>query len=160
MHLARRSLVSLPALLAVGALGAGCVGHAYGGSYVTTGYGGGAYVVAHAPPVSPATIYAVDAPPYEGAQWVEAHWEWRGSEYVWMSGYWIRPSAQYTFVQPRWEPRAGGYVYVGGGWTEPARSIVVRAGGADASDDEERDRGARGHRPRDREDDGRDQPRR
>lgn len=124
------SFASLALRLAIGvaSLGsAGCLGHAYGHAYVTTGYGSPAYVVARRPPVPAATIYAVEAPPFEGAQWVEAHWEWSGSDYVWMAGYWIRPSAQYAYVQPRWESRGDGYSYVEGGWSDRAGAIVVPA---------------------------------
>lgn len=134
MHLPRVSFsvsFAAPVLVAITCLGsAGCVAHPWGRGFVTVGYGTSAYVVAQRPPVPQATVYAVGAAPYEGAQWVEAHWEWSGSAYVWMDGYWVRPSEQYAFVQPRWEARGAGYVYVEGGWSDRAGVIVVPASSA------------------------------
>jgi hypothetical protein len=130
MHLQNvSSFVLLSVLLTVGASGlgsAGC-GHPGGRGYTTPVQGSSAYVVPRRPPVPFATVYPEGEPPFEGAQWVQAHWEWSGSDYVWMNGYWIRPSGQYTYVQPRWQERDGGYVYIQGGWRDHAGARVVPA---------------------------------
>jgi hypothetical protein len=106
-------------LLAAGAFAlSGCYArmHARGPGTVSTSYGGGAVVVAQAPPPPRVVVHAPPPAPYQGAVWVDGHWQWNGAQYVWVDGTYIQGRAGYTWTQPRWERRNTGYVYVQGAW--------------------------------------------
>jgi hypothetical protein len=80
------------------------------------------YTVYTAPP-PPRQVTVQQRPPQSGAVWVNGHWEWNGSQHIWVDGYWVQPQQGYTYVQPRWEQRGGAYVYVRG-YQRPSRVVV------------------------------------
>lgn len=79
------------------------------------GYRPGAVVVYEAPP-APRVVVQPVAPPYQGAVWIDGHWNWSGASWVWVDGYWEQPRAGYIYVTPRWEQRGRSWVQSPGGW--------------------------------------------
>ena len=71
-------------------------------------------VVSVAPP---APVHEVTPPPRQGSVWAPGHHEWRGNQYVWVPGHWLRARAGYDYREPRWVQRGNGeWVMVGGNW--------------------------------------------
>ncbi|HLL21743.1 MAG TPA: YXWGXW repeat-containing protein [Kofleriaceae bacterium] len=66
----------------------------------------------HAPPAMRAERYA----PRRGFVWVNGYWDWRGDNYVWVSGHYERERRGYRWRDRRWEERDDGWVAVDGGW--------------------------------------------
>lgn len=54
--------------------------------------------------------------PRRGYTWVGGHWDWRGNDYVWVSGRYERERRGQRWRDRRWEMRDGAYVVVDGGW--------------------------------------------
>ena len=94
-----------------------------------------------------------------GKVWVEGHWEWRGSRYVWNNGYWVKARRGYAYAQPRWYQEGGQWRYTRGEWRAAKHG---RGHGSDRhdkdrhhSDRKDRDHdGWRTNRDRDRDGDG------
>src|SRR5262245_55632880 len=65
-----------------------------------TGYGSGAYV-RYGPP---APRYGAGGyAPGPGYVWTDGYWDWRGRDWHWMSGSWVRPPRpRAVWVTPRW----------------------------------------------------------
>ena len=73
-------------------------------------------IVSSAPP--PARAESVPAP-RAGWVWAPGHYEWRGNEYTWVEGHWMRERVGYEYREPRWVQRAdGSWVLVGNSWEE------------------------------------------
>jgi hypothetical protein len=71
-------------------------------------------IVSTAPP--PPRHEAVPAD-REGWVWAPGHYEWRGNEYAWVEGHWIRERVGYEYREPRWVQRGdGSWVLVGNNW--------------------------------------------
>ncbi|MEM9193216.1 MAG: hypothetical protein AAGF12_28840 [Myxococcota bacterium] len=95
----------------------GCRVRAHGyvpAATVTTGYSG--TVVYQAPPQPRVVVNRPPPAPYQGAVWVQGHWNWNGAQYVWVNGHYIQPRVGYVYAQPRWERRGNGWVHVQGNW--------------------------------------------
>lgn len=114
-------------VLLIGAVGvgitvAGCTIHT---TTSRPGYYAHGTVVYQAPPPPRARVVVSARPvaPYQGAVWVNGHWQWNGAQYVWVDGHYIQSRVGYTYVQPRWERRGRGHVYVQGTW-QPAQGQV------------------------------------
>jgi hypothetical protein len=127
----KKSLLLLVAVAALLPL-SGCIVRArhrpavvtYSGS-AQVGYASPGVVVYQPPPPAQVTVSATPVAPYQGAIWVQPHWQWNGAQYVWVDGYWEQPRAGYVYVQPTWQRRGNGYVYVQGAW-QPHRGAAVR----------------------------------
>lgn len=73
-------------------------------------------VVSVAPP---APRYEVVPAAREGWVWAPGHYEYRGNQYVWIEGSWMRERAGYEYREPRWVQRANGeWQLVGGNWEQ------------------------------------------
>ena len=68
------------------------------------------------PPPGPA-FGMVGRAPGRGFVWVEGFYDLRGSRWVWIPGYWVRPPRPgAVWVRPSWEPRGHGYHFHQGYW--------------------------------------------
>ena len=57
--------------------------------------------------------------PRAGWVWAPGHYEWRGNEYTWVEGHWMRERVGYEYQAPRWVQRGNGqWVLVGNTWEE------------------------------------------
>ena len=92
-------------LLAAGALSA-CAG----------GYAGAYYAVPGPPP--PAYGYGVaGVAPGPGYVWVNGYHDWRGGNYAWVRGSWVRPPRPHAvWIAPAYRPYGHGYRYYAGHW--------------------------------------------
>ncbi|GAB3665887.1 YXWGXW repeat-containing protein [Ramlibacter alkalitolerans] len=71
-------------------------------------------VVSVAPP---APRHEVVPAPRSGWVWAPGHYEWRGNEYAWVEGSWLRERVGYEYREPRWVQRGdGSWVFVGNNW--------------------------------------------
>jgi hypothetical protein len=71
-------------------------------------------VVSVAPP-PPRHEVLPDARP--GWVWAPGHYEYRGNEYAWIDGRWMRDRAGYEYREARWVQRAdGSWILVGNNW--------------------------------------------
>lgn len=91
---------------------------ACGGAIVTTSRLEGSIWVDRAPPPPPSATRMPGSPPYEGAAWVEGHWEWDGLQFVWVDAYWIDAGSD-VLVQPGWERRGDRWEFVPGHLVPP-----------------------------------------
>lgn len=111
-------MIRLPLFIAALSLAAATTAHA-----ATS-----ATIVIHAgpQPVQAAPVFVQPPPPpprYEpvprarrGMVWSQGHWEWRGRQYVWLPGQWLRVRPGQAYRQPHWVQRSGQWVFVAGGW--------------------------------------------
>lgn len=77
--------------------------------------GGYAYYATSAPP--PVRVEVRGAAPGAGFIWVDGYWGYRGGNYEWIPGNWMRPPrARAVWVPGRWETRRGRYYYRPGRW--------------------------------------------
>ncbi len=111
-----RRLLFLGILVAGSLALSGCYARAHGGVYATAPVHASGVVVYQAPPAPRVVVHTPPPAPYQGAVWVQGHWQWNGAQYVWVDGHYMQPRAGYVYVQPRWERRGNGYVYVQGTW--------------------------------------------
>jgi WXXGXW repeat (2 copies) len=94
------------ALIVLVGVTSGCV--AYAGPH-------GGLRVGFAPPAL--RIEAGIAAPGAGFVWVPGYYDWRGSDYFWVGGAWVRPPhARAVWVAPRYYQRRGGWYYSRGYW--------------------------------------------
>lgn len=103
--------VALLSLLAVTALGSGCVVepvHPHRREYRET-----VEVVApQAPPVW--VVQEVRTRP--GYVWARGYWRWDGGRYVAVRGHWESARAGHRYVHPHWEHRRDGWHWRAGVW--------------------------------------------
>jgi hypothetical protein len=103
----KRWFLAVPVML-VGLTAVGC--GAYGGYY-----GGGYSYLGMAPPPPRAEIrgYA----PGPGYVWVGGYWGYRGNNYYWNPGSWVRPPHRNArWEEGRWEHSSHGYYWRDGRW--------------------------------------------
>jgi hypothetical protein len=64
-----------------------------------------------------------------GWVWAPGHYVWRGNEYAWVEGSWMRDRSGYEYREPRWVQRANGeWIMVGGNWEQRmAQREAIRA---------------------------------
>lgn len=83
---------------------AGCASH----------YGGYGYI---GPPPPPRVYGPVGYAPGPGFVWIDGFYNLRGSRWVWIPGYWIRPPRPHAvWVRPYWEPHGRSYRFHRGYW--------------------------------------------
>ena len=69
------------------------------------------------PPPPPRAYRAVVVSPGPGFVWIDGYQDWRGRDYAWVPGRWVRPPrARARWVAPHWQSRGRGHVWVSGGW--------------------------------------------
>ena|SRR5215831_17696762 len=73
----------------------------------------GTVEIEQAPPAPQVEVQT--AVPYEGAVWIEGHWEWHG-RWVWSRGFWERPRAGWVWVPHHWVEAGHHWRYVPGRW--------------------------------------------
>jgi hypothetical protein len=76
----------------------------------------GAVLVRTAPP--PPRYALVGAAPGPGYVWTAGYWDWRGANWVWVEGRWMRPPRPHAvWVGARWtEARPGRWAFQRGHW--------------------------------------------
>lgn len=88
-----------------GALLAGCGG----------GYGYASYGVRYAPP--PPRYGAVGYAPGPGYAWTDGYWDWRGNNWNWVQGRWVRPPHRSAvWVAPSWRQEGRSWRFHRGYW--------------------------------------------
>ncbi|RYX90697.1 MAG: hypothetical protein EOO28_28595 [Comamonadaceae bacterium] len=63
----------------------------------------------------------VAPPPRRGQVWVPGHWDWRGRQYVWVSGNFVRARPGYYYSEPVWVQRGDRWERRGGAWNRGDR---------------------------------------
>lgn len=71
--------------------------------------------VHHAPPAAPPEVEVVPAA-RANYTWVNGHYDWNGSDWVWIRGRWEGSRAGARWVPAHYETRGGEYFYVPGHW--------------------------------------------
>lgn len=74
----------------------------------------------------PAALVEVVPDPPEGCVWVDGHWIWRGSYYVWQRGGWLRPPADARYAT--WQSvfaRDGRLLFAPGAWYDASSRPVA-----------------------------------
>jgi len=91
------------AFVVAGSIFAGC-GPGYGSAYVRYG--------------PPAPRYgAMGYAPGPGYVWTEGYWDWRGNNWYWVNGRWMRPPhAHATWVAPQWRQHGHAWRFHSGYW--------------------------------------------
>jgi hypothetical protein len=68
-----------------------------------------------APP--PVREEIVPPPPTTDVVWQPGHWQWNGTQYVWVSGAYVaRPRPQVAWVPGHWDQSPTGWTWVEGYW--------------------------------------------
>ena len=63
--------------------------------------GGGVYYASYGPPAPRYRVIGVAPGP--GYVWTNGYWDWRGRNWTWVEGRWMRPPrARATWVAPEW----------------------------------------------------------
>ena len=79
------------------------------------GYGG-TYYVRSGPP-APRYYGPVGTAPGIGFVWTDGYWDWRGSNWYWVEGRWMRPPHGHAvWVAPQWRHDGHGYRFHRGYW--------------------------------------------
>ncbi len=52
-----------------------------------------------------------------GMVWSQGYWQWRGHQYVWIPGQWVRVRQGFDYRQPQWAQRGGQWVFIAGDWS-------------------------------------------
>lgn len=71
------------------------------------------------PPIPPPRYERVPPRPGPHSAWVPGHWNWNGTQYVWVEGHYVRRWRQRGHWAPghwAWAPRAGRWVWRQGRW--------------------------------------------
>jgi hypothetical protein len=91
------------------------LGAALAGALMGFGMAAQAYTAIVAAP--PTARYEAVPAPRAGMVWAPGHYEWRGGEYAWVEGRWMRDRPGYEYREPRWVQRANGeWILVGNNW--------------------------------------------
>jgi hypothetical protein len=81
-------------------------------------------IVSTAPPAPRHEVVPAARP---GWVWAPGHYEWRGGEYAWIEGSWMRERAGYEYREPHWVQRGDGSWYlVGNNWERRAAERQAR----------------------------------
>jgi len=79
------------------------------------GYGGSYYV--RSGPPAPRYYGAVGRSPGIGFVWTDGYWDWRGNNWNWVDGRWMRPPhGRRVWVAPQWRRDGHGYRLRRGYW--------------------------------------------
>jgi len=79
------------------------------------GYGGGYYV--QSGPPAPRYYGAIGVAPGPGFVWTNGYWDWRGRNWAWVDGRWMRPPrGRAHWVAPEWRREGRGYRLRRGYW--------------------------------------------
>jgi len=79
------------------------------------GYGGGYYV--RSGPPAPRYYGAMGRSPGFGFVWTDGYWDWRGNNWYWVDGRWMRPPHHRSvWVAPQWRRDGHGYRLRRGYW--------------------------------------------
>jgi len=62
--------------------------------------------------------------PRRGYVWVNGHWDWRGSDWVWVSGRYERERSGFRYREPTWVQQGGAWVAVDGGWVAMGPTVA------------------------------------
>jgi len=85
------------------------------GAACAGGYGGGYYV--RSGPPAPRYYGAVGRAPGPGFVWTNGYWDWRGNNWYWTDGRWLRPPrGRSQWVAPEWRRDGRGYRMRRGYW--------------------------------------------
>lgn len=85
------------------------------GTVLTGCYGGGAYYASYAPPAP--RYAAVGVAPGPGYMWTNGYWDWRGRNWGWVEGRWMRPPrAHAVWVPHEWRHEGGRWRFHRGYW--------------------------------------------
>jgi hypothetical protein len=80
------------------------------------GYYGGGYYARSAPP-APRYYGPVGRAPGVGFVWTNGYWDWRGNNWAWSDGRWMRPPrGRSVWVTPEWRHDGRGYRMRRGYW--------------------------------------------
>lgn len=74
------------------------------GAYYSEGY-----YVDVAPPPPPVAVRVAPRYPRPGHVWVDGHYSWLGTQWVWRPGRWVTARPGLVFVQPRYDHRRRRY---------------------------------------------------
>ena len=86
------------------------------GTLAACASGYGAYYV-RTPPPPPGAYGVIGVAPGPGYAWVSGYWDWRGGNYFWVRGAWVRPPRRgAVWIGPVYRPYRNGYRYEGGRW--------------------------------------------
>ncbi len=78
------------------------------------GYGGG-YYVRYGPPAPRYRVIGVAPGP--GYVWTDGYWDYRGHNWNWVEGRWVRPPRRgAVYVRPEWRHEGNGYRFHRGYW--------------------------------------------
>jgi len=64
--------------------------------------------------------------PYQGAVWVEGHYDWNAEGWVWLPGAYVRPRTGHVWVAPQYGREPDHVRYVPGHW-QPASAVPAQA---------------------------------
>ena len=79
------------------------------------GYGGGGYYARYAPPAPRYGVVGIAPGP--GYVWTNGYWNWRGRDWGWVEGRWVRPPRSHArWVQPEWRHEGNGWRLHRGYW--------------------------------------------
>ena len=85
------------------------------GTVLSACAGGGAYYVRYGPPAPRYEVMGVAPGP--GYVWTNGYWDWRGSNYAWVGGRWMRPPRpRAVWVAPEWRHEGRNWRYHRGYW--------------------------------------------
>jgi hypothetical protein len=80
------------------------------------GYYGGSMYVRTAPP-APRYYGPMGRAPGYGFVWTNGYWDWRGNNWNWVDGRWMRPPrGRAAWVAPEWRHDGRGYRFHRGYW--------------------------------------------
>jgi WXXGXW repeat (2 copies) len=86
------------------------------GAAILAGCGGGGYYASYGPP-APRSYVAVGVAPGPGYVWTNGYWDWRGRNWSWVEGRWMRPPrSRAVWVAPEWRHEGRGYRFHRGHW--------------------------------------------
>src|SRR5579864_9749957 len=72
------------------------------------------------PPRTPPPVLRVEnhgAAPFHDAVWDDGRWDWKGGQYVWVSGHWQRaPQGMHYWKKGQWTKRDNGWFFTPGQW--------------------------------------------
>lgn len=79
------------------------------------GHGYAAYYVQSAPP--PPRYAVVGVAPGPGYVWTSGYWDWRGANWAWVEGRWMRPPRpRAVWVSPEWRQEGRAWRFHRGHW--------------------------------------------
>ena len=84
-------------------------------STILTGCAGGGMYVRSGPPAPRYGV--VGYAPGPGYMWTDGYWDWRGSNWYWVNGRWMRPPrGRAVWVRPEWRHEGRAWRFHRGYW--------------------------------------------